>query len=155
MSNSSRSAAERQASLLSCDSSRPQNRNDGSGQIRRSPKMQGAEAEMTQAKERQSITKTERTDRRRGGLRHHETQTSSSYASSEKRHTKNRQDRLEAARRTIGGLYRLCSGGQQGREMRDSKTVCGKIHSFRRPVGCIGTQTHAEGKASCRSTYSL
>lgn len=38
MSNSSRSAVEGQASLLSCDSSHPQNKNDGS-QIRRSPKL--------------------------------------------------------------------------------------------------------------------
>jgi len=38
MSSSSRSAAERKASLLSCDSSHPQNKNDGS-QIRLSPKV--------------------------------------------------------------------------------------------------------------------
>src|SRR5260370_26264053 len=101
MSNSWRSAAERQASLPSCDSSHPQNKNDGS-LIRRSPKVQETEAEMTQAKERQSPTKKQRTDNRRGGLRRHETQTNSSHAPSENSYTKDRQDRLDAPRRTIG-----------------------------------------------------
>src|ERR1700704_4181711 len=110
---------------------------------------------MAQAKALRRATRRERADLKRGGFRRHETQTSSSHAPSENRHTKNRQDCLEPPRRTIGGLYRLCSCGQPGRKARDSKTVWGKIHSVRRPLGCIGTQTHAEGKTPGRSAYSL
>src|SRR5260370_36335216 len=122
MCKSSKSAVERKASLPSCDSSRPQNKNDGSRQIRRSLKMQAAKARMAQVKELRRTTRKERADLKRGGLRHHETQkTCSSHAPFENRYTKNRQDRLEAPRRTIGGLYRVCSCGQPGRKARDSK----------------------------------
>ncbi len=44
--------------------------------------------------------------------------------------TENRQDRLEAPRRTIGGLYRVCSCGQQGREAEIRKLFGAKFTAF-------------------------
>src|SRR5258708_39119853 len=113
MCKSSKSAVERKASLLSCDSSRPQNRRVGKNQTRRSLRVRKTKARMAWAR---VLRRKQGANLKRGGLRHHETQkTCSSHAPSENRHTNNRQNRLEAPRRTIGGIYRVCPRSQQGR----------------------------------------
>src|SRR5437899_7904374 len=93
MFKSLKSAVERKASLLSCDSSRAQNRRVGKSKTRRSLSVRETTAGMAWAKALRRATRKERANFRRGGLRHHETQkTCSSHTPSENRYTKNRPE---------------------------------------------------------------